>query len=953
MKILSPPFRFLLAVGVAATATGGSRAAEAPVSSPPPSASVTGASPAAADRPSGYAPAADVDLYWGAIKIFRDGKTADWPRGREMLQQAADQEYTPAQNLLGLYYLRGGCGYEANPKKATNWFRLAAERRNAFAEAYLGFCLFDGIGVKKDHPQAGKWLSAATAPDADFVAPDPPPGLFARPDELTNNGGDTLSPEYPVSPADRVRALAHFVLGEIAAEKKDLPGAQEHYVTAAKMGDAARAGVYFAAVKAAVNYAFGKGIPRDMAKANEMLELSKKLSRRMWMVFVHNLVEEKKLDDFAEADVETESSAAMEQAQHQIQFQIAGSFADPKSKTYDAREAAKWYELAADEGEAWAMLSLGYLHSDGRLGQTDPAKAFGWFKKAAEQGHLPLGWANLAICYQNGLGTAKDPQEAAKIAAAHRDEDFICYLASIGQCPPSVVTYEQERQLVKTFATKNKDSQAQLLLGMRALDRAEGKVSLADAEKWFKRSAKAGNARAMLVLGAFYERFTYTLFQSFTEGLVKAVDWYRQAAEAGNADAMAGLGFCYANGRGVKADEAQAIVWYRKCLAAAPDHLLAHANLGLLLEIQYRRARETRPSDPAADLQQEMLHQYREAERLGSAEAALKLGQLAYDGKLMPQDFHEAYVHFDTAAGRGLVFAHRMLGQMHENGEGVPVTLRDAAYHYRLAALGGDTISLSRLCNFYLKGNGVSRDYDRAKLWLAMLMRLGNSTAVAAYGDALLNTGDYAGARALFEAILTDFSKGVVLQVPNSNVKVAITDKSRIEWLKGAAYLRLCRIYKNGLGVKADPAKAQSYFQKSLELGNESAVYTAAADALMAGKKAEALPLLQKAAAEDLPQAELELGRLYLAGEVVPRDNAKGLGLIRKAAKAALVDAEAELARLTLQRFPGAPDLDEAIRLAEAAESGGDATAKSIREQLEALREKPSTDTTTLSARPM
>jgi len=58
------------------------------------------------------------------------------------------------------------------------------------------------------------------------------------------------------------------------------------------------------------------------------------------------------------------SPAKAHKLQIQLQFAIAGSFADPKSKVYDAREAAKWYELASESGEAWAMLSLAFLYQE-------------------------------------------------------------------------------------------------------------------------------------------------------------------------------------------------------------------------------------------------------------------------------------------------------------------------------------------------------------------------------------------------------------------------------------------------------------------------------------------------------------------------------------------------------------------------------------------------------------
>jgi TPR repeat protein len=359
--------------------------------------------------------------------------------------------------------------------------------------------------------------------------------------------------------------------------------------------------------------------------------------------------------------------------------------------------------------------------------------------------------------------------------------------------------------------------------------------------------------------------------------------------------------------------------------------------------------------DNAETLESEIFLHYREAERLGDARASNILGNLAYNGKLAKQDFREAYVHFETAAGRGSAEAHRMLGQMHEKGEGVPVTYQDAAYHYRLAAFGGDQEALRRLCNFYLIGKGVAQDYDRAIFWLSLfIQRGGGPSALVAYGDALIKKGDYADGQRLFEQLVANDGVYYRLNGPGNSTRTMILGNSAADWTRGAAFERLSLIYNNGWGVKRDPAKASKYREKALALGNETAIYLAALDLLRDGKKSEARPLMEKAAAKGLPQANYQLGCLCFDGAGgVPKDIIKGLGLISQAAKAGYVDAEFSMAVAALQHLPGAPDLEEAIRLAEAAEAGGQPKAKTVREQLEALREKQPAESSSSPARPM
>ena len=58
------------------------------------------------------------------------------------------------------------------------------------------------------------------------------------------------------------------------------------------------------------------------------------------------------------------------------------------------------------------------------------------------------------------------------------------------------------------------------------------------------------------------------------------MQWYRKAAEQGDAKAQFNLGLMYANGRGVRQDDAQAEQWYRK--AAKQGDAKAQYNLGVM-----------------------------------------------------------------------------------------------------------------------------------------------------------------------------------------------------------------------------------------------------------------------------------------------------------------------------------------------------------------------------------
>lgn len=76
-------------------------------------------------------------------------------------EKAATQGFAPAQNDLGLCYVRGE-GVEQDYKKAVYWFEKAAEQNNAEALHNLANCYSDGYGVTEDKDKAtGLYVRAA------------------------------------------------------------------------------------------------------------------------------------------------------------------------------------------------------------------------------------------------------------------------------------------------------------------------------------------------------------------------------------------------------------------------------------------------------------------------------------------------------------------------------------------------------------------------------------------------------------------------------------------------------------------------------------------------------------------------------------------------------------------------------------------------------------------------
>ncbi len=93
---------------------------------------------------------------------------------------------------------------------------------------------------------------------------------------------------------------------------------------------------------------------------------------------------------------------------------------------HDAKEAAKWFRLAAKQGHAGAQCSLGIYFQEGTGELQDAKEAVKWFRLAASQGHAQAQF-NLGHILSRGLpGVAINLQEGIKwlrAAATHGPAD--------------------------------------------------------------------------------------------------------------------------------------------------------------------------------------------------------------------------------------------------------------------------------------------------------------------------------------------------------------------------------------------------------------------------------------------------------------------------------------------------------------------------------------------------
>ncbi len=858
--------------------------------------------------------------YWEALIAFFDTSASSLSHGREMLRRAADQEFSPAQNLMGLFHLFGAYGFEQSDRRAVNWFELAVERGDRHAMVNLAISILDNRSFwRRDTSRAQTLLETALAETESWYPGLEPPEAYRIAQRIFLLESDPKDREvYQRSMQERSEGIAAYQLGRLHLENKDFATAHPYFVQAATIGENGRGGVQLAAIQAALNLAFGHGVERDMKAANEMLLHSKTLLRESVLDSAVALIDFGSIDRLAMRHYREMADKSSEVANLGMQLAIARTFGDRKSKDFDVAQAVLWYELAAEQGHYWAIIETAQLYSDRSLPVYDLTKAFYWWEHGynKETKHVVI-ISNYLICLYHGIGTEADPETARELFEKERDKDIVAYLGTRQQLPKDIVTFEERIDLMKDWAQKHRDAHAQYLYGLQFYYGWGVNQSLRSAYRWFTRAADQGHAEALYMVGQMY---WYGLH--VRQDREKANEYYRQSSTLGSSSGAFQYAYNLSNGIGLTADRNAGLTYYERTLELNPQHAMAHNNLGVFYEGKLREALR-QPGGSPDNAQQEawrekLLYHFGQASELNNRLATRNLALIYFNGGLVPQDYRRALMYANKAADQGEPRAYYLLGQIYDEGLGVGRNVDEAAYYFRLAGLNDPDRerrkeALAKLCNYYLTGASGNLDLRSAMGWMILLARNGAGRVLTLYGDALLQLEQYRDARRLF-------IEGTRTSDP---------------YIRGHAYDRLSLIYANGLGVRVNMNRSERYIRRAIELEYPDSLYALALSHQASGNLVETVNTLRAARSKGSRDAAYLLGQFHLAGNQVEQNPAEAIVLFREAAaqnhRAALFD----LAVMCFRQMEGAPDIQEAIEFARRAEALGHPQAKALREALE------------------
>jgi TPR repeat protein len=257
-----------------------------------------------------------------------------------------------------------------------------------------------------------------------------------------------------------------------------------------------------------------------------------------------------------------------------------------KDVPQDYNQAAKWFQKAAERGNALAQVALGGMYEVGKGVSQNKQQAVMWYQKAAEQGYSEAQYI-CGLMYFDGVGVSKDYEQAIKwFVKASEQRDFSATF-KLGEIYEEGKAVPQDyKQAVKWFlkAVEEGDyGESSVRIHVRLMYN-EGKCELQDYEKIIKiiqKKAEQGNESAQFELADMYlygdilSPSSKPLFIS--QDYQQAISWYLKIAEQGGSFAYCArsqLGWIYSKGEGVPQNYVEAYKWF--ILAALePDEFLA------------------------------------------------------------------------------------------------------------------------------------------------------------------------------------------------------------------------------------------------------------------------------------------------------------------------------------------------------------------------------------------
>jgi uncharacterized protein len=540
------------------------------------------------------------------------------------------------------------------------------------------------------------------------------------------------------------------------------------------------------------------------------------------------------------------------------------------------------------------------------LDQGKPREAFPLLSRAAHAG-IPEGAYRVGCCYmtQTGIPGSRPATlqwlmraansghvEAQTLLAKLYVSGHLPANSAPGTLPEAAVFDFAPATLVPDFvaaahwarrASEAGSAEAQSTLGAILSAGPEELRDLVEAKRWYEKSAAGGfgpghfGYASMLVREAD-AKARASPESDLSEARAEIALHIRRAAESGVAMATFEYGMLLEHGRGVAADQAAAMRFFR--LAADRGHPAAQFRLGFALMQGTGVARDLLEAETWL----------RKAALAGHADSAALVGDLYATPGLYPPNFAEAAGWYRRAASAGHAAAARALGKMHQDGVGVPPDREEAAHWLRVAGEAGDKDAREQLARQVLRGEASGEHAEATRAWFRAAAESGDH--VAAYNYAVC---------------LADGVGG-----PRDDAAAAGWMKQAMDTVVAARHI-YARWLLEGRGVERDPVQARELLARAAEAGSLEAA-TLLGDLMLNGIGGPkdphgALACYEPAAKQNYVGAMFATAALLGGGNGIEPDRTAALGWYRRAAEAGHARAQLMLARYLAGGVGGEPDI--------------------------------------------
>ncbi|WP_447929027.1 tetratricopeptide repeat protein [Vreelandella sp. EE27] len=545
---------------------------------------------------------------------------------------------------------------------------------------------------------------------------------------------------------------------------------------------------------------------------------------------------------------------------------------------------------------------------------TEAARLYGEVinRPSSTRGHASL---NLAQLYREGRGVERNDVLAyhllwqAKEADLDRtaEVDLAALLSEGGegvQADP-----ELARELYEQAASQDKEQALLALAQAHAPDgwlEEDSARSMDYAKRYARRleaNASQGDVDAMFRLASLYSSDGLLSDQSD-----QGIQWLQQAAQLGDLEDRARAGQALAN-----AGEYRLGISLLEEPARQGD-VDAMTYLGQAL---LTPGSDGRP--PAPDRAERWLS---EAIQAGSNDARVILGRALVEGQAGLDDLSRGIDLLEQAAENDDPLALAQLGALFMDDERVESRPGVAADYLERGHELGHPWATQQLGAAYLAGRGVTRDPERAQALLQEAVAQGQTGAMRLLGEAYLagdvlpsrpdqsqelltravQSGDTTAMTILGEAYLDGALPGDASQGIRLITRAA-------EQGDGYAMVLLGRAYREGNGVRRDLYDARRWLTRAQEAGHPSAADALAYVQRDLGAEGD-IEALIAAARSGHPSAMANLGRAYLDGNGVERDQDQAERWLDRAYQAGHAGAGATLGRMYLDRGESARGID-------------------------------------------